>query len=155
MLYVLAGSFDPFTLGHKDIVYRFSRLGEVIILISNNPDKKYLFDLETRKKIISLTCPDVRIEVLKSNISTVSYVKSINGTLIRGLRNNTDFDYEQNMFLVNQTINDVETVYVMSNPIYLHCKSSNVRELLRLNLDVSVYLDEKVIDFLKIHNQFG
>lgn len=149
MLYVLAGSFDPFTLGHKDIVYRFSRLGEVIVLISNNPDKKYLFDLEQRKHIIELTCPNVKIEELRSNMATISYVKSINGTLIRGLRNNTDFDYEQNMYLVNKTINDVETIYLMSNPKYLRCKSSNVRELLRLKLDVSDYMDKNAINYVR------
>jgi pantetheine-phosphate adenylyltransferase len=149
MIYVLAGSFDPFTLGHKDIVSRFSNFGEVIVLISNNPDKKYLFDLEQRKHIIELTCPNVKIEELRSNMATISYVKSINGTLIRGLRNNTDFDYEQNMYLVNKTINDVETIYLMSNPKYLRCKSSNVRELLRLKLDVSEYMDKNAINYVR------
>ena len=150
MVYVLTGSFDPFTFGHKDIVDRFSSFGEVEILISTNPNKKYMFSLEQRKKIISLsfsTCP--KITILNPCDSVASYVKRINGILIRGLRNNTDFEYEQNMYWVNNKINDVETIFVMSKLEKMICSSSNVRELLKLDLDVSTYLDKNAIDYIK------
>ena len=150
MTFVLAGSFDPFTLGHKDIVDRFNYFGDVEILISTNPNKKYVFSIEQRVKIISLSFDTYhKITILNQGCSVASYVKSIDGILIRGLRNSSDFEYEQNMYWINNKISNVETIFVMSKLEKIICSSSAVRELLKLDCDLSEYLNKDVIDYIK------
>ena len=97
---VFAGSFDPFTEGHLDLVQRAAPLfQELIILLAENTQKKYLFSLENRlewvKKAVA-EIPNVRVETYSG--LTVDFMKQVNATyLIRGIRSALDFEYERRL----------------------------------------------------------
>lgn len=153
MTYIFPGSFDPFTKGHFELVKRISKFGNVVILLSSNSSKKNMFSVHQRKHIIELSIADlenVSVDVLKENVPTVTYAKMHNGILVRGLRSSIDFQYEQNIDWVNKNIeNKVETLYIMSNPNDVVFSSSNVRELVKLNLNISKFLcNEKAEEYI-------
>jgi len=144
---VFAGSFDPITKGHEDIVLQALKVfDEIIIAIGVNIDKKYAFPIEKRIKMIENTfaeCPNVK--VVSYDGLTVDLCKKMNaGFIIRGLRNTTDFEYESVIAEANKKLNpDVETVFFLADPA-LRCVSSTVvRDLIRHGADLSGFIPEK------------
>lgn len=144
---VFAGSFDPITKGHEDIVLQALKVfDEIIIAIGVNIDKKYAFPIEKRIKMIENTfaeCPNVK--VVSYDGLTVDLCKKMNaGFIIRGLRNTTDFEYESVIAEANKKLNpDVETVFFLADPA-LRCVSSTVvRDLIRHGADLSDFIPEK------------
>lgn len=144
---VFAGSFDPITKGHEDIVLQALKVfDEIIIAIGVNIDKKYAFPIEKRIKMIENTfaeCPNVK--VVSYGGLTVDLCKKMNaGFIIRGLRNTTDFEYESVIAEANKKLNpDVETVFFLADPA-LRCVSSTVvRDLIRHGADLSDFIPEK------------
>lgn len=135
-----AGSFDPITVAHVDIVQRADKLfDKVAIGLANNFNKKYMFDFDTRKKMIeaafnSFNMPEVEVVALPDMI-VVDYAAQNNySALIRGLRNTTDFNYESQIEQVNKQINSsIETVFLFSDPTLTCVSSSLVKELLHYN----------------------
>jgi pantetheine-phosphate adenylyltransferase len=129
---VFAGTFDPFTIGHQDIVNRALPLfDKIIIAIGVNEEKQPMFSLEDRMKIISK--PFVNNE--KIIIETYSgltgdFCKKNNAQyLIRGIRNSVDFQYENDLARANKELFGLETVFFMTNPTLSHISSSLVRQL--------------------------
>ena len=144
---VFAGSFDPITRGHEDIVLQAMPLFDLIIIaIGVNIDKKYAFPLEKRIKWIENTFAEYpKVKVVGYEGLTVDLCKKMNaGFIIRGLRNTTDFEYESVIAEANKKLNpDVETVFFLSTP-ELRCVSSTVvRDVLKNNGDVSAFIPEK------------
>ena len=144
---VFAGSFDPITKGHEDIVLQAMPLfDEIIIAIGVNIDKKYAFPLEDRIKWIANTFADYpKVKVVSYQGLTVDLCKKMNaGFIIRGLRNTTDFEYESIIAEANKQLNpEVETVFFLSDPT-LRCVSSTVvRDVLKNNGDISAFIPEK------------
>ena len=144
---IFAGSFDPITKGHEDIVLKALPLfDEIIIAIGINIDKKYAFPLENRIKWIENTFAEYKnVKVISYEGLTVDLCKRMNaGFIIRGLRNTTDFEYESVIAEANKKLNpDVETVFFLSTP-ELRCVSSTVvRDVLKNNGDVSAFIPEK------------
>lgn len=144
---VFAGSFDPITKGHEDVVLQALKVfDEIIIAIGVNIDKKYAFPIEKRIKMIENTfaeCPNVK--VVSYDGLTVDLCKKMNaGFIIRGLRNTTDFEYESVIAEANKKLNpDVETVFFLADPA-LRCVSSTVvRDLIRHGADLSDFIPEK------------
>jgi pantetheine-phosphate adenylyltransferase len=143
------GSFDPFTKGHHDIVLRSLNLfDEVIVGIGYNSAKKNrYFDIdEMVGKIKSLYVDNPRVKVLVYNDLT-SRVAKDNGAnyLIRGLRNTTDFEYENTISQMNRKLNaDLETVFLITSPQFAAISSTIIREVHRYGGDVSDYLPYKV-----------
>jgi len=142
-----AGSFDPFTIGHLELVKKASKLfNKVIIGIGINPDKKPRFDknemklaIEETLKIDNLSNCEVAIyegytyEAAKQNNSHI---------LIRGLRNKTDYKYEEEIAKFNDNY-EMETIYLRAGDLG-NVSSSFVYQELQNNNDVSLYVPEPV-----------
>ena len=147
------GTFDPVTLGHLDVITRASKLfDEIVVFISCNADKKERFSFEQRLAWLQEATShlnNVRCDIQKGLV--VEACHQVQATiLVRGIRNMTDFEYERNMAAMNQLIDhNVETVLLMTDPRYMHCSSSNVRELLRYHQDVSALVPACVARDLK------
>lgn len=142
------GSFDPFTIGHADLVERALALGcEVVIAVGINGDKKSLLSADVRKKAISGYYKDnPRVTVTEYKGLTVDSVrKSGCDAILRGIRSVTDYDKERNLADINRAIRGVETILLVSSPQVQHVSSSLVRELLSFGHSV----DELIIETFK------
>ena len=147
---VYPGSFDPITLGHMNIIERASKIfDEVIVLIMKNVDKQGFFSYIEREKLLKKATMDLKN--VKVDISTgllIDYMNRHNiDTIVKGLRTVIDFQYEENMALVNRTIDpQIDTVFLLSDPEFIMVSSSNVRELLTYNADISDFVPANIID---------
>lgn len=139
------GSFDPFTKGHEDIVLRSLKIvDEIIIAIGYNSQKNVrYFEVEKMKEKITETFASTSaIRVVIYNELTATLAKKHNASaIIRGLRNTTDFEYENSISQVNRDLNPaLETLFLITSPQYAAISSSIVREVHRYGGDVSNYL---------------
>ena len=133
---VFPGSFDPITLGHCDIINRGTQLfDELIIAIGENLSKNYLFSLEQRKAFIENTFSDnKKIKVFIYSGLTIDFCKKIKANFIlRGLRNSSDFEYENSIAQTNKGIGEIETIFLLSSPENSFISSSIVREIIKHN----------------------
>lgn len=141
---VLPGSFDPITNGHLDIVERAKPLfDKIIIAVGINSQKKYLFPLEERLQWLEEVFEkDDKVEIGHFEGLTVNYCKEIGAKyLLRGLRNASDFDYEKTISQLNHIIgDDLETVFLISQPEYSHISSTIVREIIKGNGNVDQFV---------------
>jgi pantetheine-phosphate adenylyltransferase len=141
---VFPGSFDPFTLGHFDIVQRALPLfDEIVIAIGINSSKSFLFSLEDRKRYISsIFDGHSKVRIAHFEGLTAHFCREISANyLIRGLRNASDFDYEKTISQLNYIIGQqLETVFLISSPAHSHISSTIVREIIKGGGDVSPFL---------------
>ncbi|MGL4630994.1 MAG: pantetheine-phosphate adenylyltransferase [Leadbetterella sp.] len=142
------GSFDPFTLGHFDIVSRGLEIfDEIIIGIGTNSNKKRYFEIEHIKKGINTAFEnDPRIRTIEYQELTATAAKKAEASVIlRGLRNTTDLEYENTIAQVNKRLDaKMETLFLITSPIYATISSTVVRELHRFGEDISEYLPYKL-----------
>jgi len=145
---VFAGSFDPITKGHFQIVKRAIPLfDKIIVAIGINSQKKYLFPLETRLEWINKTFEDFpTVEAGSYEKLTANYCKKVGSKyLIRGLRNASDFDYEKTISQLNAIVGDgLETVFLIAEPKYSHFSSTIVREIIKGGGDASPFLPDGI-----------
>ena len=138
------GSFDPFTKGHYDIVIRGLKLfDEIIVAIGQNTKKQRYFPLELMiEKVTETFQNEDKIKVVTYNELTASFVKKFDARyLLRGLRNTTDFEYENSIAQVNRYLNaDLESVFLITSPEYAAINSSIIREVHRYDGDINVFL---------------
>ena len=137
------GSFDPFTVGHADIVRRaLDIFDQVVIAIVVNVEKKGLLSLEQRRSLIEQAfANEQRVRVVASEKLTVEVARDEGATcLLRGVRTTQDFEYEQVMAQANRELGGLDTVLLFTRPEFAHVSSSLVRELLRFGRDVTSYL---------------
>ncbi|GAB3495868.1 pantetheine-phosphate adenylyltransferase [Spirosoma knui] len=138
------GSFDPFTKGHEDIVLRGLNLfDEIVIGIGRNARKERYFPLEQMTILIEEAFRDYpAVRVISYDDLTASVARAVGARfLLRGLRNTTDFEYENGISQVNRYVNeDVETVFLITSPHLAPISSSIIRDLHRYG--------QKVDDFL-------
>lgn len=142
------GSFDPFTIGHADLVSRALALGcEVVIAVGINTEKKPLFATHVRKKAISEFYRDEpRVTVTEYEGLTIDAVRQTGcNAILRGIRSVTDYDKERNLADINRSIDGVETVLLVSSPAVQHVSSSLVRELISFGRNA----DNLMIDSFK------
>ena len=141
---IFPGSFDPFTNGHYDIVNRGLQLfDEIIIAIGHNTTKKRYFEVETIKtKIESLYKSEKKVKVLIYNELTSSFAQKKNSKFIlRGLRNTTDFEYENSISQVNRKLNpELETIFMITSPEFAAINSTIIRELHKFGANIDDYI---------------
>ncbi|MEC8637144.1 MAG: pantetheine-phosphate adenylyltransferase [Bacteroidota bacterium] len=128
------GSFDPFTLGHQDIVERgVTIFDEIVIGIGHNADKNYMFSLEQRKMFIEQCFQNnPKVKVMDYVGLTIDFCKSINANyLLRGVRNNGDFEFEKAIARTNRELSEIETVFLLTSVQTSFISSSIVREIIR------------------------
>jgi pantetheine-phosphate adenylyltransferase len=141
---VYAGSFDPVTYGHIDIIKRAAKIfDQVIVAVAHNADKKSLFDIKERVSMIKTiirNIPNVRVDDFTG--LAVDYVsKSKSNVLIRGLRMVSDFEYEFQMALTNRKLNEkIETIFLMPNEAYSYLSSTLIKEAASLGADVKNFV---------------
>lgn len=143
------GSFDPFTKGHQDIVQRgLNIFDEVIISIGHNTTKKTrYFDLDLMVgKIEALYTDNPNVSVVIYNELTSSLAKKHQANfLLRGLRNTTDFEYENTISQMNRYLNEeLETVFLITSPQFAAISSTIIREVHRYGGDVSEFLPYEI-----------
>ncbi|MFM7856008.1 MAG: pantetheine-phosphate adenylyltransferase [Flammeovirgaceae bacterium] len=139
------GSFDPFTKGHEDIVLRGLNLfDEIIVAIGYNSSKSQrYFPIDFMIGKIEQTFqnyPQIKIETYSELTATFAKKKGAN-YLLRGLRNTTDFEYENSIAQVNRSLNvELESVFLITSPKFASISSSIIREVHRYQGDVSIFL---------------
>ena len=133
------GSFNPFTIGHANIVSRALNLfDKVIIGIGINSEKSQENISENLKEIETRYANEPRVKVITYNTLTADVVEKENATcIIRGIRNNVDLNYESEIAQVNYTLFKVETVFLLASPELKEISSSIVRELQKFGKKVS------------------
>lgn len=146
---IFPGSFDPYTRGHHDIVERSLKIfDEVIVGIGYNSAKKNrYFDIDLMvSKIESIYTNEPRVTVLVYNELTSTLAKTHKATfLIRGLRNTTDFEYENTISQMNRKLNpELETVFLITTPQFAAVSSTVIREVHRYGGDISDYLPYEI-----------
>jgi len=146
---VLAGSFDPITLGHMDVLRRgLTLFDEIIVAIGNNPRKKYTLELADRVSILKDCTQDlsgVRVDSFDGLL--VEYCRSVSATaILRGLRAVSDFEFEFQIGLANKNMApEVETVFLLSAADNIFLSSSLVKEIALNGGDVSGYVPAPVL----------
>lgn len=149
---VFAGSFDPFTIGHLDLVERGSKLfDELHVLVAVNASKKYMLSQTARVALIEKACAkfqNVKVAVYEG--LTVNFMKSVGAKyLLRGVRNGSDLDYELSVDWNNKLLdNDCETVYLASSRDHLMVSSTVIRELLKCGLADTAAGREKLVSYI-------
>ncbi len=141
---VFPGSFDPFTKGHEDIVLRGLKIfDEIIVGIGHNTKKKRYFDVDLMAKLIRENFNNIpQIKVIVYDELTAKIAKE-NGAnyILRGLRNTTDFEYENSISQVNRKLNkEIETVFLITSPKYAAINSSIIREIHKYGADISSFV---------------
>ncbi len=140
---IFTGSFDPFTIGHDDIVRRALPLFDRIVIgIGVNEQKKYAQTTEERIENISrLYAEEPKIEVKAYGDLTVDFAKREGAHyIIKGVRSMKDFEYEREQAEINRRIGGVETLLLFADPQLASISSSMVRELMHFGRDVSEFL---------------
>lgn len=150
---VYPGSFDPVTYGHLDIIRRSARqFDRLIVAVLNNTSKNPLFSVEERKQqLIEVTrdIPNVEIESFRDLLVRFMKTKQAN-VIIRGIRSVTDFEYELQLASTNHLLDDeIDTIFMMTNPKYSYLSSSIVKEIAQFHGDVHELVPPMVEEQLK------
>ena len=141
------GSFDPFTIGHLDIVERGVKIfDEVVIGVGINSEKNYMFSLDQRLSFIKACFvyePRIRVETYKG--LTIDFCREIEADFIlRGVRNNGDFEFEKAIARTNRKLSEIETVFLLTSAQTSYISSSIVRELIRNNGNYSIFIPTQI-----------
>ena len=146
---IYAGSFDPITLGHLDVIKRAARITKrLIIAVLNNNAKKPAFSVEERAEMIRKVTKDIPgVEVMSFSGLTVDFAKEQNANvLVRGLRAVTDFEYELQIAQLNHKLNpDVDTIFLTTSVEYSYLSSSIVKEIASYGGDISQFVPPEVV----------
>lgn len=148
-----AGSFDPFTNGHLHVIQTASKLFDKIIIgIGIHSSKTRRYDNEIMKQAIEKVLAREKIlnveVVIYSNLSVDVALMYHANFLIRGIRNNIDYRYEENMSQINEELSGLDTIYIRSGTLGF-ISSSVIVELLKNGKDVSKYLPPEIIEAIK------
>ena len=142
------GTFDPFTLGHHDIVIRGLKIfDEICVAIGNNPKKNRFFEVDfMKKKIIDLYSQNSKISVISYNKLTAEVAKENKANyILRGLRNTTDFEFENSISQINRDLNkSLETVFLITSPNLAPISSTIIRDVINYGGDINKYLPYKI-----------
>ncbi|MDR2633257.1 MAG: pantetheine-phosphate adenylyltransferase [Treponema sp.] len=150
---VFPGSFDPPTLGHLNIIERAGSLfDELLVVVAENPQKKYLFSVEERLGLMQeLLRHQKKVAVFIWNSLIVEFMKPRDlHIIIRGVRGTDDFSYEFELSLFNKALDaHIETLFMTADPRYFVLRASAVKELAFFHGDVSGMVPPLVAEALK------
>ncbi|MEN3930896.1 pantetheine-phosphate adenylyltransferase [Microvirga sp. W0021] len=158
------GSFDPITNGHLDVVRRACRIfDKLIIAIGVHPSKQPLLDVEERKKLLEATCSPVAKEtgtelviVTFNDLATSAAARHSATTIVRGLRDGTDLDYEFQMAAMNEVMApDIQTIFFPSSPGVRPITATLVRQIATMGGDVTPFVPKAVAQSLAKKYQKG
>jgi len=149
-----AGSFDPITNGHLDLINRAAKLcDQLVVGVLENQSKKPFFTAEERIELIRKATGHIEnIEIDYFSGLLADYVKANNiEVVVRGLRATMDFEYEIQMAQMNARLynNDVETIFLMTSPDYSFVSSSIVKEVFTLNGNIKGLVPDVVLEYME------
>lgn len=148
-----AGSFDPVTRGHEDVIRRsLAFVDQLVVAVATNVAKKPLLEIEERKRLIALTLEGVdRVEIHEFDGLLVDFARALGATMsIRGLRAVSDFEYEYQMALMNRHLMpSLETLFMVPSVDLTFISSSLVREIARFGGDLSTLVHPEVARTLR------
>jgi len=145
---ICAGTYDPITMGHLDVIERASRIfPRVVIAVASNPGKHPMFTLEERMELVRQSTahlPRVAVDCFSGLLVDFAESKKVR-VIVRGLRAFSDFEYEFQMALTNRKLKPrIETLFLMPKQDYSYVSSSNVREVAELGGDTSIFVPASV-----------
>ena len=152
------GTFDPITYGHIDVIKKGLKIVDtVIVAVSDNSNKNYLFDIDDRVNLINnalfkdLKMKKSKIKIISFNSLTTDLCKKMNSKIIlRGLRAVSDFEYEFQLAGMNRGLNNnIETVFLMSDIKNQIISSKFVKEIIELGGDVRKFTTKSTVKALK------
>jgi pantetheine-phosphate adenylyltransferase len=151
---VYAGSFDPVTFGHLDIIARASEVfSRLIVATTENVNKTPMFNRQERIQLLKNNIRnEPRIAVQPFDGLLVDFVRSAGAkVIIRGLRAAPDFDYEFEMALMNHSLApDIETVFFVTSPQYMFVSSRLIREIAVTGGDITPFVPAGVRDAIML-----
>ena len=145
--FVFPGSFDPITIGHQEIIERALPLcDELIIAVGENSDKRNMFPIEDRIKFIEKTNKKNSKVIVESYEGlTIDFCKKVNAdSLLRGLRNPADFEFEKSVAQMNRKLSGIETVFLLTSADHSFISSSIVREIMYFGGDYTSLVPKAV-----------
>lgn len=151
---VFPGSFDPFTVGHMDILKRACALfDEVIVCVIPNPAKKPLFSAEERMMMIRRAADAAGLKRVRCDAYqglTVDYAQKEGAAfLVRGLRTPADFEFESGLDAFNRMLAPgVQTIYMACLPEHIHISSSAVRQLIEYKADIGPLVPKEISEYI-------
>ncbi|WP_168122292.1 pantetheine-phosphate adenylyltransferase [Paenibacillus sp. HB172176] len=150
---VYPGSFDPVTYGHLDIIQRSAKqFDRLVVAVLNNTSKNPMFTVDERKELLREVTQDIEnVEIDSFRDLLVRYMRSKQAdVIIRGIRSVTDFEYELTLASTNHLLDqDIDTMFMMTNPKFSYLSSSIVKEIAMFDGDVSVLVPPEVEHALK------
>ena len=156
---VYPGTFDPVTLGHVDLIQRAKNITEKLyVAVARSSAKKTAFTLEERLEMLKTVIGNAKGIIIDSFEGlTVDYCLSLNAcAIIRGLRAVSDFEFEFQMALTNRKLDErIETIFLMPSEQYTYLSSGMIKEIARLNGDISPFVPEAFVKRIKERCQRG
>ncbi len=162
---LIPGSFDPITLGHLDVIRRVAaRFDKVYVAVMTNDmqhyvsgatGKQYMFSMDERRTMVALACADLpNVEPVASMGTLIDLVDTLGvDWIIKGVRSENDFTYEQKHALYNRAHNPrAETLYLPADPTLDGISSTLAREKIKTGEELSAILSSSVIQWLKENN---
>ncbi|NRA86277.1 MAG: pantetheine-phosphate adenylyltransferase [Rhizobiales bacterium] len=148
---MFAGSFDPITFGHIDVINRCLELVDVLIIaIGAQHNKAELFTPKERIVLIAETVNSDRLKLVTFDGLLVDEAKRQNASfLIRSIRNSEDFEYEKTLATMNAQLSGIETINLFANPEFSHISSSIVRQIAKMDGDISKFVPKNIVATIK------
>jgi pantetheine-phosphate adenylyltransferase len=150
---IYAGSFDPITRGHEDLIHRSREfVDKLVVAVANNSSKKPLFSPDERVDLIRRVAgSDPGVEVLQFQGLLVNFAREVGASLIiRGLRAVSDFEYEFQMALMNRNLSPgLETVFMVPSVETTYISSSIIREVAQFGGDLDGLVHPAVAEALR------
>lgn len=149
---IYPGTFDPITLGHRDIIRRGAKLvDELIVGVTTNPSKNPMFTPAERMAMVEREIADMRlgnVRIVGFNALLIKFAQKMNANvLIRGLRAVADFEYEYQMAGMNQQLDPgIETVFLMADVSLQPIASKLVKEIAQFGGDITRFVSAAVRD---------
>lgn len=144
---IFPGSFDPFSVGHEDVVRRgLSLFDRIIIAVGYNANKKDFFPIEDRMQWIrDVFIQDERVSVESYEGLTVEFAREIACShILRGIRTAADFEYERAIAQVNKAMSGIDSVFLLTTPEHTPVNSSIVRDIIKHGGDAGQFLPEAI-----------
>ncbi len=150
---IYAGSFDPITFGHVDVVHRAAKLfSRLLVAVGRHPTRDPLFSIEERLELMSAVCGGIDgVEITSFDGLLVDFARRSGvQVIVRGLRVGADFEYELQIAQANADLaGELDTVFLPTRTTYGFISASLVRDIARHGGDVSNYTPEAVCDALR------